>query len=199
VYPLEKGEISRVYDETRLLSRLVDDLRELALADAGQLRLCPRSTDVAQLIHSTVENLAPAAEAHEVTLTAQAGDHLPGVQVDSDRVAQVLRNLIINALRYTPPGGSVAVTAQRTGSSSPAGEAVEIAVADTGQGIAPQDLPHIFERFWRADPARARSGGTGLGLSIAQSLVQAQGGHIWVESVLGQGSTFRFTLPVVPA
>jgi two-component system OmpR family sensor kinase len=191
VYPLDKGEISRVYDESRLLSRLVDDLRELALADAGQLRLCPRPTDVAELIHSTVENLAPAAEAREVTLTALAGDGLPGVQADSDRVAQVLRNLIINALRYTPAGGSVAVSAV------PAGQAIEIAVTDTGQGIASQDVPHIFERFWRADPARARNGNTGLGLSIAQSLVQAQGGRIWVESVPGQGSSFHFTLPVL--
>jgi signal transduction histidine kinase len=192
VYSLDKAEISRVYDETRLLSRLVDDLRELALADAGQLRLNLHPTDLAQVIHSTNENLAPAAEAQEVILSAQVAGDLPLVQADPDRVAQVLRNLLINAVRHTPSGGSVTVTTSLTQ------DAVEIAIADTGEGIAPEDLPHIFERFWRADRARARMGGTGLGLSVAQSLVQAQGGRIWVESTLGQGSTFRFTLPTVP-
>ncbi len=188
VYPLDKAEISRLYDETRLLSRLVDDLRELALADAGELRLNLRPTDVAQVVRSTVESLAPAAEAEEVSLTVQTADDLPAVQADADRVAQVLRNLLINALRHTPSGGSVTVTA------SLAGDVVEIGVADNGDGIAGEDLPHVFERFWRVDPARARTGGTGLGLSVAQSLVQAQGGRIWAESTLGQGSTFRFTM-----
>jgi signal transduction histidine kinase len=195
VYPLDAAEISRLYDETRLLSRLVDDLRELALADAGQLRLNLRPSDVGQVIRSTTETLAPVAEAHEVVLTAQVPAELPAVQADPDRVAQILRNLLANAMRYTPPGGSVTVVA------SLADDAVELAVADTGDGIAPDDLPHIFERFWQADPARPRedraAGGTGLGLSVAQSLVEAQGGRIWAESSLGQGSTFRFTLPVV--
>jgi two-component system OmpR family sensor kinase/two-component system sensor histidine kinase BaeS len=197
VYPLDETEISRLYDETRLLSRLVDDLRELALADAGQLRLNLRPTDVGQVIRSTVGNLAPAADAHEVTLSAQVPADLPAAQADPDRVAQVLRNLLVNALRYTPSGGSVAVTATAMG------DAVELVVADTGEGIAPDDLPHVFERLWQADRARTRAnrleGGTGLGLSVAQSLVEAQGGRIWAESTLGQGSTFRFTLPVAPA
>jgi signal transduction histidine kinase len=191
VYPLDKTEISRLYDETRLLNRLVDDLRELALADAGQLRLNLRPTDLAQVIRSTTENLALATEAQELALSLQFPDSLPTVQADPDRVAQILRNLLINALRHTPSGGSVTVTAAL------AGDAVETAVADTGEGIAPEDLPSVFERFWRADPARARTGSTGLGLSVAQSLVTAQGGRIWVESTLGQGSTFRFTLPLV--
>jgi len=113
----------------------------------------------------------------------------------------VLRNLLVNALRHTPPGGSVAVSA------SSKIETLEIAIADTGEGIAPEDISHVFERFWRADPARARSraggedrlagGGTGLGLSVAQSLVKAHGGQIWVESTPGQGTVFRFTLPLV--
>jgi len=139
------------------LSRLVEDLRELALADAGQLDLNVRHTDV----------------------------------------AQVLRNLLVNALRHTPPDGSVTVTAARVG------RALEIAGADTGEGIPPDDLPHVFERFWRTDPARSRGdgeaplgSGTGLGLAVAQSLVEAQGGRIWVESALGEGSVFLFTLPL---
>jgi two-component system OmpR family sensor kinase/two-component system sensor histidine kinase BaeS len=194
VYPLDKAEVSRLYDETRLLSRLVDDLQELALADAGQLPLNVQPTDVGLVVRHTVENLALAAEAQEVTLSAQIPAGLPPVQADPDRIAQVLRNLSVNALRHTPPGGSVTITA-----SALAG-AVEIAVTDTGEGIAPDDLPHVFERFWRAERSRQRSdrwvGGTGLGLSVAQSLVEAQGGRIWAESVHGQGATFRFTLPL---
>lgn len=189
VYPTDQVEISHLYDETRLLSRLVDDLRELALVDAGQLRLHPRPTDVGQIVRSTVESLSPAAEAEEVSLTTEVCGDLPRIEADSDRVAQVLRNLLINAVRHTPAGGVVAVKA------ACAADAIEITVSDTGEGIAPEDLPHIFERFWRADPARVRAGGTGLGLSIAQSLVQAQGGRMWAESTPGQGSTFRFTLP----
>lgn len=191
VYDLDKAEISRLYDETRLLSRLVDDLRELALADAGQLRLSPRPTDLDRVIQDSIDNLALGAEAREVSLSALLPDDLPAVQADPDRVSQVLRNLLVNALLYTPAGGSVTVH------TSSANGMVEVAVADTGVGIDPEDLTHIFERFWRADPARARMGSTGLGLSIAQSLVEAQGGRIWAESAPGQGSTFRFTLPVV--
>jgi signal transduction histidine kinase len=191
VYPLEKAEIARVYAETRLLSRLVDDLRELALADAGQLSLFLRPTDVGQVIQSTIENLAPAAEAREVALTGHVPDNLPAIQADPARVAQVLRNLVVNALRHTQPGGSVTVTAVL------ADGGVEIGVADTGEGITPENLPHVFERFWKADSARVPTGDTGLGLSIAQSLVEAQGGLIWAESTPGQGSTFRFMLPAV--
>jgi two-component system OmpR family sensor kinase/two-component system sensor histidine kinase BaeS len=199
-YPLEKAEISRLYDETRLLSRLVEDLRELALADAGELYLELRPTDVAQVIRDTIDTLALAAEVQEVSLSAQLPDELAPVQADADRVAQVLRNLLVNALRHTPPGGSVTVSAAAKI------ETLEITIADTGEGIAHEDLPHVFERFWRADPARARSGagaeerlagGTGLGLSVAQSLVKAQGGQICVESTPGQGTVFRFTLPLV--
>jgi len=195
VYPLDKAEISHLYDETRLLSRLVDDLRELALADAGQLRLNLQRTDVAQVVRATCDSLSLAAEAQNVTLTGQVPDDLPTVQADPDRLAQVLRNLLVNALRHTPPGGSVTVTASLTNG------AVEVAVADTGEGIGPEDLPHVFDRFWSADPSRARAdrwaGGTGLGLSIAQSLVQAHGGRIWAESAPGGGATFRFTLPTM--
>jgi signal transduction histidine kinase len=120
-------------------------------------------------------------------------DDLLRIEADPDRVAQVLRNLLVNAVRHTPSAGAITVTAvPNTGT-------VEVAVSDTGEGIAPDDLPHVFERFWRADPARMRAGGSGLGLSVAQSLVQAQGGQIWVESTPGRGSTFRFTLPRVSA
>jgi two-component system OmpR family sensor kinase len=216
VYPLDKAEVARLYDETRLLSRLVDDLRDLALADAGQLRLNLGPTDAAQVVGDTVASLAPAAELQAVDLQLDASRELPPVHADADRLAQVLRNLLINALRHTPAGGKVAVSATMVDGR------IEFAVSDTGEGIAPQDLPHVFDRFWRADPARSRrleadgavpsieaaaeaasvkgrwSAGSGLGLSIAQSLVEAQGGKIWAESTLGVGSTFRFYLPVAP-
>jgi two-component system OmpR family sensor kinase len=201
VYDLDVAEISRLYDETRLLSRLVDDLRDLALADAGQLRLALRPVDIVSLIRNTTETIASAAEGQGVALDGRLAEDLPPVQADADRVAQVLRNLLINALRHTPPGGSVTVTATANAN----GGGVEVAVSDTGEGIAPENLSHVFERFWRSDPARTRSGslgrmgGTGLGLSVVQSLVEAHGGRIWVESTPGQGSTFRFTLPAAVA
>jgi signal transduction histidine kinase len=196
---MEKGEISRLYDETRLLGRLVDDLRELALADAGQLRLNLQPTDAGLVIGTMAENLSLVAEAEGVTLDVQLPDDLGAVQADPDRLTQVLGNLLVNALHHTPPGGKIMVTAQQ------AGNTVQISVADTGEGLAPQDLPHVFERFWRADPARAHNGQagkdrwarrSGLGLSVAQSLIEAQGGRIWAESELGRGSTFHFTVPV---
>ncbi|MGQ9598929.1 MAG: sensor histidine kinase [Anaerolineae bacterium] len=194
IYPLDKAEISKLYDETRLLSRLVDDLRDLALADAGQLRLTPQPTDTAAILHTTVDALALAAEAQGVRLELQLPPDLPVVQADPDRLAQVLRNLLVNALRHTPSGGLVTVTA------SPVGNAVEFAVTDTGEGIAPEDLPHVFDRFWRAERSRARDsrweGGSGLGLSVAQTLVHAMGGRIWAESAFQRGSTFRFTVPL---
>lgn len=212
VYPLDKGEVARLYDETRLLSRLVDDLRELALADAGQLRLSLAPTDAARVVGDTIDSLGPAAELRTVDLEVRLPDDLPCVQADADRLAQVLRNLLVNALRHTPAGGQIAVSAAVVDGR------VEFAVSDTGEGISPEDLPHVFDRFWRADPARTRrpegggpdsveqaaapdgrwSGGTGLGLSIAQSLVEAQGGEIRAESTPGLGSVFRFHLPVAP-
>ena len=193
VYPLEKAEVSRLYDQTRLLSRLVEDLRELALADAGKLHMNLQPTDVGRLLQTTSDHLAPAAAQVGVHLTVQAPD-LPLAHADPDRVAQVLNNLLANALRHTPAGGSITVTAAAKQDS------VEVVIADTGEGIPAEALPHIFDRFWRADRSRSHgehwTGGSGLGLSIAQSLVRAQGGRIWAESALGQGSTFHFTLPL---
>lgn len=190
VYPLDASEISRVYDETRLLSRLVDDLRELALADAGQLRLHLRPVDVGILIRAAVDSMTPAAEMQGVTLETELPESMPRVLADSDRVAQVMRNLLVNGVRHTPAGGEVRIGVAQLG------RFIRVSVADTGEGIAPEDLAHVFERFWQADRARARRGRSGLGLSVAKSLVEAQGGRIWLESELGRGSTFQFTLPI---
>src|SRR5512139_3115742 len=189
VYPLERGEIATLYDETRLLNRLVDDLRELALAEAGQLKLSLEPIDLAPLVAATVTNFMPIAEERDLALSAEI-DRTVEVRADPDRAAQVLRNLIANALWHTPPQGTVAVEAQLID------RGWQISVTDTGEGIAPEEVPHVFDRFYRSDRSRARyTGGSGLGLAIAKSLVEAMEGQIGVESELGTGSRFWFTLP----
>ncbi len=193
VFPMEPQEIAALYDEARLITRLVDDLRDLALADMGQLPLDIQEVDLADLVRNTVTTFALAAEANEVQVEMDVPEEPLTVRVDADRVAQVLRNLLNNALRYTPAGGQVRVSACRVNGDSPR---VRVEVADTGPGIPPEHIPHVFDRFWRGEPSRAReTGGTGLGLAIARSLVEAMGGQIGVESVVGRGSTFWVEFP----
>lgn len=197
VYPLEPSEIVTLYDQTRVLNHLVDDLRELALADAGQLPLALRETDVAEVCRTAVEQFQPVAESQGVHLGGTLIGPLP-VHTDPDRVGQVLRNLVANALQHTPEAGSITVSAQIA-----APEVLRIEVADTGAGISAEDLPHVFDRFYRGDKARTHAsgsrGGTGLGLAIAKAWVEALGGTIGVTSTAGQGSRFWFTLPCTHA
>jgi two-component system OmpR family sensor kinase/two-component system sensor histidine kinase BaeS len=189
VYPLERGEIATLYDETRLLNRLVDDLRELALAEAGHLKLNVQPIELAALIESTVTNFIPVAEERSLALETTI-DRGVEAYADPDRVAQVLRNLIANALWHTPPQGKITVETQVID------RVVRVSVIDTGEGITPEDVSHVFDRFYRADKSRTRhAGGSGLGLAIAKSLVEAMGGQIGAESELQKGSRFWFTLP----
>lgn len=191
VYPLDKAEIARLYDETRILARLVDDLQELAQAEAGALRINIVPTDAGQILRFAAARFEPAAETKDIRLVCQVPGGLPHVAADPDRVSQILNNLIANALRHTPPGGQITLSAAaREGF-------VEITVADTGEGMAPEDLPHVFDRFWRADRSRSRAGGgAGLGLAIVRALVEAQGGRVRAASEgPGKGSAFSFTLP----
>jgi two-component system OmpR family sensor kinase len=191
VYPLEMAQVASLYDETRLLTRLVDDLHDLALADAGQLRLEREPVDLSELARTVVDHFAPAASAAGVVLELDAQDALPPVDGDAGRLAQVLRNLLSNALRHTPPGGRVTVRLDR------AGALARLQVADTGSGIAPEHLPHVFDRFYRGDKSRGHSGaGAGLGLAIVRQLVAAHGGQIEVASPPGAGTTFTITLPL---
>lgn len=198
VYPLERAEIATIYDETRLLSRLVADLRELAQAEAGQLRLNVAEVDVASLLVQTVDSFTPLAQENQVSLLLDTPAAPLPAHADPDRLAQVMRNLLANALRHAAPGGHVWVSARRE-----AGH-LRISVADDGPGIPAADQPHIFDRFWRGDPARSRDGaGSGLGLAITRHLVEAQGGQIGVasggDSGNKRGTEFWFTLAAAAA
>ena len=189
VYPLEMAQVASLYDETRLLTRLVDDLHDLALADAGQLRLERGPVDLAALAQAAAGQFGPVAEVAGVKLALNVAEAVT-VAGDADRLAQVLRNLLSNALRHTPAGGSVTVCVARDAGSA------QIQVADTGSGIAQAELPHVFDRFYRGDQAGGRRDrGAGLGLAITQQLVLAHGGQITVASPPGEGTTFTVTLP----
>ena len=182
--------IATIHEQAILLSRLVEDLRLLAQVDAGELQLRLSQTGVEGLVQSCVAVLRPCAEAKGVALGIDVAETLPELDLDPARIAQALGNLLDNAFTHTPEGGRVMVSAQASAGG------VEVAVADTGPGIAPEDLKRVFDRFYRADPSRARSsGGSGLGLTIARRLVEAHGGSIEVESVVGQGSRFTISLP----
>jgi signal transduction histidine kinase len=184
-------QLSLLHEQSVALSRLIDDLRTLSLAAEGHLDLHRQQTDVAELARRVVAEMEPFARERNVTLSVEAPESLPRLTLDSDRISQVLRNLINNALRYTPAGGRVSVTV----STQPA--AMTIAVADTGSGIAPEDLSHVFDRFYRADGSRTRAtGGSGLGLAIVKQLVEAHGGQVSAESEPGRGSTFSLALPL---
>jgi len=180
--------LASLQEETLLLTRLVEDLRDLAQANAGQLRLARQPTDLADLLRGVIVSFQPLAESRGQTLTLDLPPDLPPVLVDPQRVRQVVANLVSNALRHADTKGArVRVSAvQKIGD-------VQVSVADNGTGIALEDLPHVFDRFWQGGGERAE--GSGLGLTIARELVRAHGGRIWVESQLGDGTVFHFTLP----
>ena len=180
--------LASLQEETLMLSRLVDDLRALAQAEAGQLELKREPTDLADLLRGVVASFDLQAESQNQVLKLNLDAGLRPVDADPQRVRQVVANLVSNALRHAPDCGLVVVSAVQ----EPA--RVQIAVSDNGPGIAPEDLSHVFDRFWRGGKPRVE--GSGLGLAIARELVRAHGGEIWVESERGRGSTFFFTLPV---
>jgi len=185
LYPADAQHLEPILDETRVISRLVDDLRTLSLAEAGALTLHREPTDIGQLVADSVGSFRPQADGAGVALVTAIDAALPQLEVDPVRLREVLSNLLSNALRYTPSGGNVRVGASRLDGH------VRVSVHDTGPGIAADALPHVFDRFYKSE----ESHGAGLGLAIAKSLVVAHGGEIEAVSEAGQGTDMRFTLP----
>ncbi len=189
----DKRTLSSLHEEATLLARLITDLRTLSLVEAGQLELHPAATDLRLVLERAVSAIKTQADQRHISLTLEAPPQLPPAMVDGDRIAQVLANLLGNALRYTPEDGTITVKAAH----DMPGYNLVVFVSDTRPGIAPADLPHIFERFYRAQRGPARSGtGSGIGLAIVKKLVESSGGQVWAESELGKGSTFFFSLPL---
>lgn len=202
VYEPTPDHIESTLEETHLLARLVEDLRTISLAESGQLPLRREPVDVADLLADAATSFSGQAEAKGIELTTAVNQptgpsnpHPLIILGDGDRMDQVLGNLLVNALRHTPKGGCITLTAVSHDTH------IAIHVADTGEGIAPEDLPHIFNRFWRGDRARSHTAGVGggLGLAIVRQLVLAMGGQIEVQSTRGEGTTFELTFPRVEA
>ncbi|MGD8624290.1 MAG: ATP-binding protein [Anaerolineae bacterium] len=187
VYEASPETLASLQEETLLLARLVDDLRALAQAEAGQLELDCRPVDLAELLRGVVAGFDYVAQAQGQSLELALPGELPDVPADPQRVRQIVANLVSNALRHIPESGRVVASA----AVQP--QAVQISVSDDGPGIPAREVDHVFDRFWRGSGARAE--GSGLGLAIARELVRAHGGRIWVETEQGEGTTFSFTLP----
>jgi two-component system phosphate regulon sensor histidine kinase PhoR len=187
--PTAKRFLKRMDAEVDTLTQMVEELLELSRIESGLAPLRLASTPIAEVVIPPVERLRPQAERAGLEFTVRPLAEEPQVLADAERARQVLTNLVHNAIKFTPPGGRVTIAAR------PSADEVVISVRDTGVGIPVEDLPRIFERFYKADQARS-GGGTGLGLAIAKHVVQGHGGRIWAESVEGEGSTFYFTLPV---
>jgi signal transduction histidine kinase len=182
ILPTDAEQLASLHEETLLLNRLVADLRLLSLVETGQLKLELVEADLGDLVRRAAERLRNAAEAKGVSLVVEVTPDLPRVRVDADRFTQMIGNLVDNALRYTPSGGRI-VLAVGWGGESGKARTPTVTVTDTGSGIAPDDLLHVFDRFYRGDKSRARaSGGSGLGLAIVKQLAKAHQGKVWAES-----------------
>jgi len=183
--------IASIHEEAMLLNRLVDDLQELALAEAGQLDLVRQPVDLREVVQKAVQSLNNQTSEKNVSIEVLLPDDLPLVEADAERMGQVLRNLINNAAINTPTGGEICIEARVCDSQ------VAVSIKDNGVGISKEHLPFVFERFYRADRSRARStGGAGLGLAIVKQLVEAQGGQVEINSQIDVGTTVTFTSPI---
>lgn len=193
VLPASKENLSTIHQETLLLSRLVEDLRTLSLAEVGQLKFQAEATDLKELSLKIADGFKAQAAVKKINLSVEAEcspGGCPPAWVDPSRTEQVIRNLLTNAFQYTPEGGKITIKI------TPEGDMITLCVTDTGSGISPEDLPRVFGRFFRVDRSRTRgTGGSGLGLSIVKQLVEGQGGEVRAESTPGKGSTFSLTVP----
>jgi len=193
VLPANDETFQQIHSEADRLNRLVDDLQELSRVEAHVYQLDFRSLDVSSLVQTVTKRLAPQVESKCISLDFELTPNLPPILADEDRAILVLTNLTGNALQYTPEGGQVTIRAKRINGD------VQFSIRDTGVGIPPEHLSHIFDRFYRVDKSRSRQsgGGSGIGLAIARALIEAHGGRIWAVSAGdGLGSTFNFSLPV---
>ena len=193
VLPADHSTYQSVYREADRLQRLVEDLQELSRVESGGIELTLKPVNLRALIKNALQRMRPTFDEKKVKLESNLQEKLPRVKADENRLLQVIINLLSNALQFTPKKGSVKVTAAKIKND------LVVSISDNGIGIKPQDMEHIFERFYRADKSRSRQegGGSGIGLTIAQSLVRAHGGRIWVESKgESKGSVFNFSLPI---
>ena len=188
VYPADEARLQSIIEETQILSRLVDDLRTLALAESGALLLKHEPTNLAELIRDAVSGFEAQAKEKDIRIELSLAEG-EEANIDPQRIREVLTNLLSNALRYSPRGGEIRVHFTETGSG--AERRVTISIEDSGQGIESHVLPYVFDRFYKSSD----SGGMGLGLSIAKYLVEAHHGKIWAESEVGNGATITFSFP----
>jgi signal transduction histidine kinase len=188
VYPADEARLKSIIEETQILSRLVEDLRTLALAESGALRLKLEPTHLSGLVRDAVSGFEMQANEKDIRIELALAEGEDAI-VDPQRIREVLTNLLSNALRYTPPTGKIKVSLTETGLGSERN--VTISIADSGPGIEPEMLPHVFDRFYKSSD----SGGMGLGLSIAKYLVEAHNGKIWAESQVGKGTKITFSIP----
>jgi len=189
VSPLDMEQVLGLQDLTLVLARLVGDLRDLSLADVGQLTLTLEPLSLLELVRDLAETMEPVAQSKDIALVVEAPRETPLVLADRGRLRQVFLNLLANALHYTPQGGRVEIRVYSEGNE------VRVQVSDTGPGIAPDELSHVFDRFYRTDRSRSReTGGSGLGLAIARSIVEMHGGNIRAVSKRGEGSAFTVSL-----
>jgi two-component system phosphate regulon sensor histidine kinase PhoR len=195
--PAARRFLVRAEREVDTMTQMVEELLELSQIESGKVRLRLASHRVAEIIRVPVERLRSQVDSAELRLFVDVPEDLPEVMVDSERMQQVVANLLHNAIKFTPAGGEIHIRAYLIDDDSTTNREVCVEVEDSGIGIAKRDLGRIFERFYKSDRARTRAGGgTGLGLAIARHIVQAHGGRIWVRSKEGRGSTFSFTMPL---
>ncbi len=189
VYEPTDEKLEEIQEDLNLLNRLIEDLRELTLAEAGELQLNQGPTNIVNLINRAADRLKGVARGEGTELRADVPESLPELTIDADRILQVVNNLVKNAIRHTEEGGEITITAEERP------DLVRVIVEDNGEGIPPEKVKHVFDRFYRADSSRSGDGGSGLGLSIAKELVEAHGGEILVDSEVGVGTSVAFTLP----
>jgi two-component system phosphate regulon sensor histidine kinase PhoR len=193
--------LGQMAQEIDAITQLVDELHELAQIESGRVTLKLAPLLIRPVVERAMERMRPQADRKQLVIRAAFADAATVALMDEDRIGQVLLNLLHNAVKFTSAGGRIIVRTalldQHAGEPGPSGPWLQVSVSDTGVGIPAQDLPRIFERFYKVDRSRTRhAGGTGLGLAIAKHLVEGHGGRLWVDSAEGQGSTFSFTLPV---